>query len=99
MFLLLTKRRSGRILNTNPIAMTTLVGVFFSLISLLGLFKGSSKRTLRRIVIIAFCMCLILAQVLFMYSVLHIESQQFIGLSGLLSGIILILAFQKDEAW
>ena len=99
MFLLLTKRGGDRILNTNPIAMTTLVGIFFSLVSLLGLFKGSSKRTLRRIVIIGFSMFLILGQVLFMYSVLHIESQEFIGFSGLVSGIILILAFQKDEAW
>ncbi len=79
--------------------MTTLVGLFFSLISILGLFKGSAKRAMRRIVIIAFSLCLIFCQVLFMYSVLHIESQQFIGFSGLISGIILILAFQKDEAW
>ncbi|HWB90656.1 MAG TPA: hypothetical protein VG605_02345 [Puia sp.] len=79
--------------------MTTLVGVFFSLISIFGLFKGSSKRHLRRIVIIAISLFLILGQVLFMNSVVHIESQQFIGFSGLLSGIILILAFQKDEAW
>lgn len=79
--------------------MTTLVGIFFSLISLLGLFKGSSKRALRRIVITAFSICLILGQVLFIYSWLHIESQQFVGFSGLLSGIILILSFQKEEAW
>ena len=79
--------------------MTTLVGIFFSLISILGFFKGSAKRAIRRIVIIAFSLFLILGQLLFMYSVLHVESQQFIGLSGLISGIILILAFQKDEAW
>jgi hypothetical protein len=79
--------------------MTTLVGIFFSLISLLGLFKGSSKRVLRRIVITAFSIFLILGQVLFIYSRLPIEGQQFIGLSGLLSGIILILSFQKEEAW
>jgi hypothetical protein len=79
--------------------MTTLVGIFFSLISLLGLFKGSSKRALRRIVITAFSICLIMGQVLFLYSMVHIESQQFIGFSGLLSGIILILSFQKEEAW
>ena len=79
--------------------MTTLVGIFFSLISLLGLFKGSSKRVLRRIVITAFSICLIMGQVLFLYSMVHIESQQFIGFSGLLSGIILILSFQKEEAW
>jgi hypothetical protein len=79
--------------------MTTLVGIFFSLISILGLFKGSSKRTLRRIVITAFSIFLILGQVLFLYSFLHIESQEFVGFSGLLSGVILILAFQKEEAW
>lgn len=79
--------------------MTTLVGIFFSLISILGLFKGSSKGTLRRIVITAFCIFLILGQVLFLYSRLHIGSDEFVGFSGLLSGIILILAFQKEEAW
>ena len=79
--------------------MTTLVGIFFSLISLLGLFKGSSKRTLRRIVITAFSIFLILVQVLFLYRYLTIESQEFVGFSGLLSGIILILSFQREEAW
>lgn len=79
--------------------MTTLVGLFFSLISILGLFKGSSKRHVRRVVIISISLFLILGQVLFMNSALHVESQEFIGFSGLLSGIILILAFQKDEAW
>jgi len=83
----------------NRYTMTTLVGIFFSLISLLGLFKGSSKRTLRRIVITAFSIFLIFVQVLFLYSMIPIESQQFIGLSGLLSGIILILSYQKEEAW
>ncbi len=79
--------------------MTTLVGLFFSLISILGLFKGSSKRAVRRFVIICTSLFLILGQILFMNSVLHVESQEFIGFSGLLSGIILILAFQKNEAW
>lgn len=79
--------------------MTTLVGLFFSLISIFGFFKGSAKRAMRRIVIIAFSICLILGQVLFMYRHIPIESQQFIGFSGLLSGIILILAFQKGDTW
>ena len=79
--------------------MTTLVGVFFSLISILGFFKGAAKTTIRRYVILAISLLLILGQILFMNSVLHIESQEFIGFSGLLSGIILILAFQKNEAW
>jgi hypothetical protein len=80
-------------------AMTTLVGLFFSLISILGFFKGAVKTSLRRYVIISVSLLLILGQILFMNSVLHIESQQFIGFSGLLSGIILILAFQKNEGW
>lgn len=77
--------------------MTTLVGLFFSFISIFGLFKGSSKRAIRRIVIISISLLLILGQVLFMKSALHIESQQFVGFSILLSGIILILTFQKEE--
>jgi hypothetical protein len=79
--------------------MTTLVGLFFSFISIFGFFKGSSKSRVRRVVIIGISFFLIIGQVLFMNSALPIESQQFIGLSGLLSGIILILAFQKDETW
>jgi hypothetical protein len=79
--------------------MTTLVGLFFSLISIFGFFKGSSKRAFRRIVIISFSLFLILGQVLFIYRHIPIESQQFIGFSGLISGIILILAFQKGDSW
>jgi hypothetical protein len=79
--------------------MTTLVGIFFSFISILGLLKGKSKKFIRKIVIIVFSLLLILAQILFMDSKLAIESQEFIGVSGLVSGIILILAFQKNEAW
>ena len=36
---------------------------------------------------------------MFMYNKLAIESQEFIAISGLVSGVILILAFQKNEAW
>jgi hypothetical protein len=79
--------------------MTTLVGLFFSFISVLGLLKGKSKRAIRRIVILAFSLFLILVQILFMNDLLQVESQEFIAISGLLSGIILILAFQKNEAW
>jgi hypothetical protein len=79
--------------------MTTLVGIFFSFISVLGLLKGKSKKFIRRIVLIVFSLFLIVGQVLFMNSVLTIESQEFIAFSGLLSGVILILAFQKNEAW
>ena len=79
--------------------MTTLVGLFFSFISVLGLLKVKSKRATRRIVIIAFSLFLILVQVLFMKNILRLESGEFITVSGFLSGIILILAFQKNEAW
>ena len=79
--------------------MTTLVGVFFSIISILGFLKGQSKSHLRRLVLITFSLFLIIGQLLFIYSYLNIESQKFIFISGLISGIILILAFQKNEAW
>ena len=79
--------------------MTTLVGIFFSLISIFGIVKGKSKRSIRKIVLIAFCLFLILAQILFINSVLEVSGQEFIGLSGILGGIILILAFQKNEPW
>ena len=79
--------------------MATLAGLFFSFISVLGLLRVKSKRAIRRIVIIAFSLFLILVQVLVMNDVLQLEGQEFIGISGLLSGIILILAFQKNEAW
>jgi len=79
--------------------MTTLVGIFFSLISILGFLKEQSKSNLRRLVLITFSLFLIIGQLLFIYSYLNIESQKFIFISGLISGIILILAFQKNEAW
>jgi asparagine N-glycosylation enzyme membrane subunit Stt3 len=83
----------------NYYTMATLVGIFFSFISVLGLLKGKSKKFIRKVVLIVFSLFLILGQVLFMNSILTIESQEFIAISGLLSGIILILAFQKNEAW
>ncbi|HXB07120.1 MAG TPA: hypothetical protein VNW04_08390 [Puia sp.] len=79
--------------------MITLVGIFFSLISLLGIVKGNKKSSLRKLVLIGFSVFLIVGQILFMYSYLNVESQQFIGFSGLISGIILILAYQKNAAW
>lgn len=79
--------------------MVTLVGIFFSLISLLGMVKGMKKSSLRKLVLLGFSVFLIIGQILFMYSYLPVESQQFIGFSGLLSGIILILAYQKNAAW
>lgn len=79
--------------------MTTLVGLFFSLISILGFLKGKSKRAMRRLIIIAFSIFLILVQVLFMNDVLDLGGQEFIVISGFVSGIILILSFQRNEAW
>jgi len=77
--------------------MATLTGVFFSLISLLGLFKCKYKRSFRKLVLLAFSLFLILVQILFMNSTLEMGVDIFISLSGLVSGIILILAFQKEE--
>jgi hypothetical protein len=78
--------------------MTTLVGLFFSVISVFGFFKGSSKRAARRFALIFFSLLLILGQFLFLKNAVHLDSHQFVGFSGLLSGVILILAFQKEEA-
>jgi membrane protein CcdC involved in cytochrome C biogenesis len=83
----------------NYYTMTTLVGIFFSFISVLGLLKGKSKKFIRKTVIIVFSFFLVVGQLMFMYNKLAIESQEFIAISGLVSGVILILAFQKNEAW
>ncbi|HWK04867.1 MAG TPA: hypothetical protein VNS58_14600 [Puia sp.] len=77
--------------------MTTLVGLFFSVISVFGLFKCKSKRAIKKILLVGFSIFLILAQILFMNDVLEMSSQEFVGLSGLLSGIILILIFQPND--
>ena len=79
--------------------MAIFAGLFFAFISVLGLMKGKSKSALRRLVIIAFSLFLMLVQILFINDVLKLESKEFITVSGFLSGIILILAFQKNEAW
>jgi hypothetical protein len=79
--------------------MTTLVGIFFSLVSVFGFLKGRSKNSPRKLVLIGFSLFLIIGQILYMYSYVNIESQQFVGFSILITGIILILAFQKNEAW
>lgn len=46
---------------------------------------------------VAFSIFLIGAQMLFMNDILEVSGQEFIALSGLLSGIILILVFQKND--
>jgi uncharacterized membrane protein len=76
--------------------MTTLVGLFFSIISIFGLVKCKSKRSIRRIVLLAFSIFLIFTQVLFMNSILEVNGQEFFALSGILGGVILILSFQKN---
>ena len=79
--------------------MTTLVGLFFSLISVLGFLMGQSKKFLRKIVLIAFSLGLILAQVLFVYSKITVDGHDFVMISGFVGAIILILSFQRNEAW
>lgn len=79
--------------------MTTLVGIFFSFISILGLLKGQSKKAVRKFVLILFSLYLIMAQLLFMNSRLTMDSHDFVIMSGVVGAIILILAFQRDEAW
>jgi hypothetical protein len=77
--------------------MVTFAGVFFSLISIFGLVRCQSKSSLRKIVLVAFSVFLIGVQLLFINSVLEVGGDLFIALSGLMSGIILILSFQKNE--
>ncbi|HEY4208557.1 MAG TPA: hypothetical protein VGM31_17145 [Puia sp.] len=77
--------------------MATIVGLFFSAISIIGLFKCRGKQALQRIVLLAFSIFLILTQLLFINSVVEIGGQEFIFISGILSGIILILSFQRNE--
>ncbi len=79
--------------------MTTLVGLFFSFISVLGLVMVKSKKLIRKIVLIIISLGLVLAQVLFVYDKIAIESQDFIAISGIVGAIILILSFQRDPAW
>jgi hypothetical protein len=80
-------------------AMTTLVGLFFSLISVLGFLMGQSKKFLRKIVLIAFSLGLILAQALFVYSKITMDGHDFVLISGFVGAIILILSFQRNEVW
>ena len=77
--------------------MVTLAGVFFSLISIFGLVRSHSKSALKKMVLLAFSIFLIGVQLLFLNSVLEVGGDLFIALSGLMSGIILILSFQKNE--
>ena len=77
--------------------MATLVGLFFSSISVFGLFKCKTKSALRKLVLLAFSIFLIITQLLFINSVVEMGGPEFIFLSGILAGIILILAFQRNN--
>jgi len=77
--------------------MATLTGIFFSLISIFGLVKCQTKTTIKRVVLLAFSIFLILGQILFINSVVQVGGEEFLGFSALMSGIILILAFQKPQ--
>ncbi len=77
--------------------MTMLIGIFFSLVSIFGFVKCQSKTVLKKIVLVAFCIVLVLGQILFINSMLQMAGDEFLAFSGLLSGIILILAFQKPS--
>ena len=79
--------------------MTTLVGLFFSFISVLGFLMGQSKKFIRKIVLIIFSLGLVLAQVLFIYDKIAMDGQDFVAVSGIVGAIILILSFQRDTAW
>lgn len=77
--------------------MAILAGIFFSLISVFGLFRCQSKTPLKRILLLAFSVVLILGQILFIYSSLRLAGDEFLAFSALVSGIILILSFQKPS--
>jgi len=79
--------------------MTILVGLFFILISLMGLLMGQSKKFIRKVVIIVASLGLTLAQVLFMNNKIAMEGQDFVAISGMVGAVILILGLQRNTAW
>lgn len=79
--------------------MTTLVGLFFILISILGFLMGQSKKVARKIVIVVASLGLILAQVLFMNDRIAMEGQNFVAVSAIIGSIIMILGLQRDTVW
>jgi len=76
--------------------MITLAGLFFSIISIFGLVRCKSKTSIRKMVLLAFSIFLIFVQFLFINSILDVGGQEFLAISGLLGGVVLILGFQKD---
>jgi hypothetical protein len=77
--------------------MATLTGIFFSLISIFGIVRCQTKTTIKRVVLVAFSIFLILGQILFINSVVQVGGDEFLAFSALMSGIILILALQKPQ--
>ena len=78
--------------------MATLAGIFFSIISIFGLIRCKEKKYIKKMVLVAFSLLLILVQLLFINSILLVGGDEFVALSGLVSGIILILATQRTES-
>ena len=77
--------------------MATLAGVFFSLISLFGLVRCQTKTAVKKVTLLAFSIFLILGQILFINSVVQVGGDDYLAFSALVSGIILILSFQKPQ--
>ena len=75
--------------------MATLAGIFFSIISIFGLIRCKEKKYIKKLVLLAFSVLLILVQLLFINSILLVGGDEFVAFSGLVSGIILILATQR----
>ena len=92
----LTCQRPGLILRSNQF-MASLAGLFFSLVSIFGIVRCRAKDALKRIVLISFSVFLLLMQLLFISGAIHLAVDEFVGISLLVSGIILILALQKNE--
>ena len=79
--------------------MTTLIGLFFSLIAVLGFLMGRSKKFLRKVVLIVASFLLVFGQLLFVYDKITVDGHDFVVVSGVVGAIILILSFQRNEAW
>lgn len=79
--------------------MTTLVGLFFLLIALIGLLMGQSKKPIRKVVLVFASLGLAMAQLLFMNDRIAMEGQDFVAVSGIVGSVILILGLQRNTAW
>jgi hypothetical protein len=77
------------------ISMATLAGIFFSIISIFGFFKCQTKTSIKKIVLVAFSVFLIIGQILFINSFLQIGGDQFLAFSPVFRGYFLFLIFQS----